>query len=145
MEWTDRQACVQTIERYRSLLGDMARDLGYVVETLTPTGSAAASDLSQIVVDREDFADAIAAYCACSCPTQIVGKPEAHTGRCLAMRSQIYAYGGTIVADGQSKLAKLTLADIQRKLHINTAQAMRVQAALYPGEQCGRRPTKGDE
>lgn len=27
---------------------------------------------------------------------------------------------------------RLTLAEIQRKLHIGTAQAMRVQAALYP-------------
>lgn len=124
MVWTKEQAAVQALMRGRAALADFAADIGRVIDVLTPGGAAEAACpgcdcqchhgaiateacicrarqvggvlQGDVIVPRERFAEAAAAWCACNCPTQIVGQPETHRGECVEMRSLLYPVGGNL-------------------------------------------------
>lgn len=115
MVWTKELAAVQALERGRGVMLAFLLDIGHVIDVLTPGGAAAAGGnevdgelVGTITVPREMFAETIAAYCACNCPTQIVGQPGRHTPECVEMRALLYPVGATI--DTSAQLSERILA-----------------------------------
>lgn len=117
MAWTSEQAAIQALMRGRVALSAFVEDITRAIDVLAPSGSAEhgcpgcecachrgaiASEAcvcrgvggGMVAVPREVFAEAAAAWCACNCPTQIVGQPGPHRGECLEMRTLLFPVRG---------------------------------------------------